>query len=152
MKPRKVDFLSRRPMRAVMLVSSAEHEYAVARKLPQDYIYEDWKFYFPAGFWESYFVNDKEYNIDGNRSLEEQKELIIQDLAKEGFKQAEAEEFINALETHEGSNMLLNFDESYRWLKRHPEFKNEAMQKLHEAEALVKKEASFESGSRSKRK
>ena len=152
MKKRKVDFLSRRPVRVIILANSSGNNRAVAGRLPEDYIFEDGKFNFPAGFWESYFVNGKEYNVDGNRSLEQQKELIIQDLAEEGFKQEEAEEFINALETQEGNRMLLNFDASYKWLKLYPEFKNEAITKLHEAEAEVKKEGERESSKRGKRR
>lgn len=152
MKARIRDFLYRQPVRVITLANSSENELVVASRLPEDYIFEDGKFYFPAGFWEGYIVNGKDYNVDGNRSLEEQRVLIIQDLAEEGFNSEEANEFIGALETQEWRKMLLSFDESYKWLKVHPEFKNTAMQKLHEAEAWVKKERESESGRRGKRK
>lgn len=152
MKQRKVDFLSRRPVQAIMLTNCSGNNRAVASRLPVDYIFENGKFNFPAGFWESYFVNGKEYNVDGNRSLEQQKELIIQDLAGEGFDSEEAKEFINALEIKEGSRKLLNYEWSMIWLELHPEFEREAIKKLKEAEAEFKKEGSFESSKRSRRK
>lgn len=38
MQERKLDFLSRRPVTATLLVSFAENEYVVAKKLPENYL------------------------------------------------------------------------------------------------------------------
>lgn len=141
MKTRKKDFLSRRPVRAEILIALDGNERSIAGKLPENYLFDNGVVQFPAGFWESYFVNGKEYNVDGDRTLEEQRELIIQDLAQEGFNKEEAKEFINAIETEEKSLLRLDFTNSNRWLHYHPEFEHEAMKKLKEAAVEVKKES-----------
>lgn len=116
----------------------------IARRLPAEHIYDNGLYRFPAGVWESYFVNGKEYNYDGDRSLEEQKRLIAQDLALEGFQPEEIEEYISLIETKEGLPMVMNFEASLQWLKRHPEFKEQAMQILNEAKNKIASERESE--------
>lgn len=136
-----LDVLRRSQVQALTVLTHIPpwEEDMVARKLPEPYLFDGGHFRFPAGLWESYIVNGKEYNVDGNRTLEEQKELIIHDLLQEGFTQEEASEFIDTIEVKESGDMRLSFDASYKWLKQHPEFEREAMKKLKEAE--VKKES-----------
>jgi len=142
MTQRKLDFLSRRPVQAMMLVSIDVNEPLVANRLPEGYLLDNGKFRFPAGYWESYFVNGKEYNVDGNRTLDEQRDLIAKDLLEEGFSKEEVEEFIAGIETREGRPMLLTPEASDKWLKYHPEFETVALRLLGE----IKKEIQSETG------
>ncbi len=123
----------------------------IGERLPKEYLYENGLYRFPAGVWESYFVNGKEYNYDGGRSLEEQKTLIAQDLAHEGFEAQEIEEYIGIMEVKEGSSMMLGFDESLQWLKRHPEFREQALKVLNEAKSEIASERQSQMGRRSRR-
>ena len=81
-----MDFLSRRPVRATMMIAIDKDERGVAERLPEFFLLANGVYRFSAGVWESYFVNGKEYNVDGNRSLAEQRQLILQDLSAEGFE------------------------------------------------------------------
>jgi hypothetical protein len=102
------------------------------------------KFRFPAGYWESYFVNGKEYNTEGNRTIEEQQELIAKDLADEGFTQEEINEFMAEIETKEGRPMLLTPEASNKWLKYHPELETEVLRLLGEIKNKIKSETRTE--------
>ncbi len=144
MKKIKRDFLLREPikvLRVLVHIPSWEAS-SIARKLPDNYLLtSSGHFYFPAGVRESYVINGKEYNFDGKNTLEEQKNLIMQDLEKAGFNQEESKDFIDTIEVDEREERRLSFDESGRWLKLHPEFENEAMKKLKEMELEIKKES-----------
>lgn len=102
------------------------------------------KFRFPAGYWESYFVNGKEYNAEGNRTPDDQRELITKDLTEEGFSQEEAEEFTAEIETKEGRPMLLTSEASNKWLRYHPEFETEALRLLGEIKKGIQSETTRE--------
>lgn len=128
MKKNKLDFLSRRPVRAIIIISLDTHEYSVARRLPDGYTFDNGAFQFPAGYWESYTVAGRDYNVEGNLTLEEQQSKIIKDLMEEGFTQEEAREFIFQIDTREGRPMYLTPEASNRWLRYHPEFETEALQ------------------------
>jgi hypothetical protein len=129
-KERKLDFLSRRPVRAMIIIQTDKNDQKIAGRLPSEYLLENGLFRFPAGYWESYFVNGREYNVEGNRSLKEQQELITKDLSEEGFTKEEIEEFILEIETREGRPMLLTLETSNKWLRYHPEFEKEALRLL----------------------
>jgi hypothetical protein len=152
MTERKLDFLSRRQVRATMLISIDANEPLVAGHLPEDYLLDNGVFRFPAGYWESYFVNGKEYNAEGNRSLEEQKELIAKDLTEEGFTNAEIKEFITEIETREGRPMVLTPEASNKWLSYHPEFEKEALRLLGEIKNEIQSETKSEFGRQMKKK
>ncbi len=77
-------------------------------------------------------MNGKEYNTEGNRTLDEQRELIAKDLSEENFSTKEVEEYIAEIETREGRPMLLTPEASNNWLKYHPEFETEALRLLGE--------------------
>lgn len=140
MKERSLDFFSRRAVRATILVSIDADERLVSSRLPEGYLLDNGTFRFPAGYWESYFVNGKEYNVEGDRTSEEQRERIAKDLSEEGFGQEEIREFIEEIETREDRPMLLSLDASNKWLGYHPEFEREALRLLRE----IKNEASKE--------
>mgnify|MGYP001564907501 CR=1 FL=1 len=123
-----------------MLISTDTNEQLIAGRLPDGYLLENGIFRFPAGYWESYFVNGKEYNVEGNRSLEEQKELIGKDLLQEGFTKEDTEEFIAKIETKEGRPMLLTLETSNTWLRYHPEFEQEALHLIEEIQSEVRAE------------
>lgn len=131
-KERKLDFLSRRAVRAMIIIQTDEDDRKIASRLPSEYLFENGLFRFPAGYWESYFVNGKEYNVEGNRTLKEQQNLIAKDLSEEGFAKEEIEEFISGIETHEERPMLLTPETSNKWLRYHPEFEKEALRLLGE--------------------
>ncbi len=141
-----MDFLSRRPVRAVMLLAFDVNERSAANRLSEGYVLDNGLFRFPAGYSESYFVNGKEYNAEGNRSLDEQKALIAGDMMKEGFSENEVAEFIKGIEIVEGRPMLLTADGSNRWLKYHPEFEKEALGLLGEIRKEVLNEINTEVG------
>ena len=141
-----MDFLSRRPVRAVMLLAFDVNERSAANRLSEGYVLDNGLFRFPAGYSESYFVNGKEYNAEGNRSLDEQKALIAGDMMKEGFSENEVAEFIKGIEIVEGRPMLLTADGSNRWLKYHPEFEKEALGLLGEIRKEVLNEVNTEVG------
>lgn len=141
MAEKKLDFLSRRPVQAVIMISLDTSETLAASRLPEGYFLDNGIFRFPAGYWESYFVNGKEYNADGNRTTAEQQELITKDLTEEGFGPKEIEEFIAEIETKEGLQMSLTPDASNSWLKYHPEFETEALHLLSEIKKEVQNEA-----------
>jgi len=144
MTQRKLDFLSRRVVRATMLVSIDANERQVSGHLPNEYSLDNGQFRFPAGYWESYFVNGKEYNTEGNRSLEKQKEFIAKDLTEEGFTNEEIEEFITEIETREGRIMLLTSEASNKWLRYHPELEKEALCLLGEIKNELQNETKRE--------
>ena len=146
MKKRKPDFLYRRPVRVTTLISINLSEPLVASRLPEEYLLDNGRFRFPAGYWESYFVNGKEYNVEGNRTVEEQRELIAKDLAGEDFSQDEIDEFITDIETEEGRPMLLTPEASNKWLKYHPEYEREAFQLLKEIINELRSEIKTEPG------
>jgi len=128
-----MDYLSRRHVRATILVSLFPNEKVIAAKLPNDYVLENGKLLFFAGYWETYFVDGKEYNPDGDRTVEEQRLLIRADLQQAGMTDSESDEFINGLEVVEGRPRLLTFESSNKWLKYHPGFEHEALKVLEEA-------------------
>lgn len=152
MKEQKLDFLSRRAVCATILISIDANERLVAGHLPDDYLLDNGMFRFPAGYWESYFVNGKEYNAEGDRTIEEQKELIAKDLSEEGFSKEEVEEFITEIETREGRPMLLTPDASNKWLKYHREFEQEALRLLVEIKNETQSEARTKFGREMKKK
>jgi hypothetical protein len=152
MTERKLDFLSRKQVQAIILVSIDVNERLVANRLPEEYWLDNGTFRFPAGYLASYFVNGKEYNADGNRTLEEQRELIAKDLEEEGFDREEAEEFIAKIETREGRQMLLTLEASNKWLKYHPEFEKEALRLLCEIKSELQSEKKTEFGREMKRR
>ncbi len=80
-----MDFLSRRRVLPAIVISVDANEYLIDKRLPEGYILSNGLFRFPAGYWENYFVNGKMYNPEGDRSLDEQRELIARDLSEEGF-------------------------------------------------------------------
>ncbi|KKR07438.1 MAG: hypothetical protein UT32_C0011G0006 [Parcubacteria group bacterium GW2011_GWC2_39_14] len=134
------DFLSRRPVNATIILSMNVNSFDISSKLPKGFFYDDGQFSFPAGFWESYRVNGKEYNVDGNRTVDQQKELILADLLTAGFSQNEANDFITALEVKEAQTMHLTFDASNKWLRNHLEQEESAMRILNEAKNEVQNE------------
>ena len=152
MKKRTLDFLFRRPVRVTMLVSIDANERQVSTRLPDDFLLDNGKFRFPAGFWESYFVNGKEYNTEGDRTLDEQKELIAKDLTEEGFTSEEIEEFVTEIETREGWPMLLTPESSNKWLRYHPEFEQEALRLLGEIKNEIQGETKRENRGGMKKK
>lgn len=152
MTQRKLDFLSRRPVQATIPISLDISESLVASRLPEGYLLENGIFRFPAGYWESYFVDGKEYNVEGNRTIEEQRDLIANDLAKEGFTREEIDEFIAGIETREERPMILTLEASSKWLKYHPEFEAEALSLLVEIKKEVQGETSKEIRGRMKKR
>ena len=141
---RKLDFLSRRQVHAQIFLTFDEHAQRIAQRLPEGYVYDHGLYRFPAGFLESYVVNAKEYNVDGSRSLEEQRALIAQDLEREGFSRDEIEDLIGEMEIKEGRPLMLDYTASKPWLKRHPEFRDQAMQVLVEVKKEVLSEVQSE--------
>ena len=129
------DYIKRKPIRvqSLCLPSEIENEHTIRHQLPSEYLYENGILSFPAGFLESYIIDGKDYNYDENYSLDEQKELVLKDLVKEGYKLEEAEELIDKIEIKEGNANLLNFDKSLAWLELHPKFRRDALQLLNEA-------------------
>jgi len=152
MKQRKLDFLSHRPVRATIMIATNANEYLIDKHLPEGYLLNNGVFRFPAGYWESYFVNGKEYNAEGNRSLDEQHELIVKDLTNEGFDQEEIQELMEEIETQEGRQMLLTLDASNKWLRYHPEFEKNALHLLGEVKNEVQSETKNEIRGRIKRR
>jgi len=152
MPKRKLDFLSRRSVQAIILISLDVNEPLVADRLPEGYLLDNGKFRFPAGYWESYCANGKEYNAEGNRTLDEQRELIAKDLSEEGFSTEEAEKFMVEIETREGRPMLLTPESSNKWLKYHPEFETEALCLLGEIKNELQSELKTELGRGMKKK
>jgi len=154
MTKKKLDFLWRRPVQVTILkrLPEEENEHLIAQRLADGYLYEGGVFTFPAGFHESYIINNKDYNYDGKYSLEEQKELVLRDLNQVGFEPKDAEELIEGIETNEGLTRFLSFDASREWLKLHPEFERDALQKLNEARAEVQAESHLEPGRRTRRR
>jgi len=146
MRERKLDFLFRRPVRATILVSTNSSERQIADRLPDEYLFENGQFRFPAGYWESYFVNGKEYNAEGNRSLEEQKELITKDLSADGFTSKEVDEFVAGIEIKEGRPVLLTFEASNKWLRCHPEIEKEALRFLDKIKSKIQSETEIKVG------
>lgn len=141
-----MEFVWQRPVFAIIHLTPEKNGNSIAAKLPEGYFYENGAFRFPAGVWTSYFVNGKEYNVDGSRSIEEQKELIIEDLKADGFSRDEALEFIGNIETTNTKKIILDNIGSDKWLKIHPESEIEALQKLDEARAEARKETQGEQG------
>jgi hypothetical protein len=144
------DYLSRRPVVGVLFWAMEEDERKIAERLPKEYFFDDGIFRFPAGLWESYFIDGKDYNPDGDTSLESQKESIVADLVKEGFGIDEANEFIQKIQVKEGTPMRLEYDASLRWLKHHKEFQETATKKLKEVVQELRKESGSEPGRRMK--
>ncbi|MFH0779483.1 MAG: hypothetical protein V1928_01355 [Parcubacteria group bacterium] len=142
----KLEFVWRRPVAALIHLTPEANGNSIAAKLPEGYVYENGAFRFPAGVWTSYFVNGKEYNVDGGRSIEEQKESIVEDLQADGFSREEALEFIDNIEITNTNSKRLNNAESDKWLKTHPEFEVEAIKKLDEARVEARKELQKETG------
>lgn len=136
--------LLRSPVRAISIVAIDIQEKAIANKLPEDYTLAGGVLRFPAGYWETYFVDGKEYNYDGTRSLEEQKKLIAKDLLEEGFDEKDIDHFIDQIPVKEGYPMLLEMEASLRWLRQHPEYEQKAFDALSEARRAVKGELGSE--------
>lgn len=152
MKERKLDFLSRRAVRVTMLITLDVNERTVDGRLPDGYSLDDGIFRFPAGYWESYFVNGKEYNIDGDRTREKQEELITKDLTEKGFSKKEIDEYIAEIGTEEGESMSLASDASNKWLQFHPEFRQEALRLIGEIKKEIQSEVKTELGRNIKRR
>ncbi|MFH1142613.1 MAG: hypothetical protein ABIH67_00240 [Candidatus Uhrbacteria bacterium] len=146
MKKHNPDYLSRRPVYAIILASIDANEHLVSKQMPEGYWFSNGTFRFPAGVWESYFINGKEYNAEGNRTLEEQKELMAIDLAEEEFNQEEVAEFIAEIEVREGQRKLLTPEASNKWLKHHPEFERDALRLLDRIKNEVQSEMTREPG------
>ncbi|MFA5069983.1 MAG: hypothetical protein WC528_01765 [Patescibacteria group bacterium] len=150
MPEKERDFLVRKPIRVSIIMNVDVSDWALKDKLPEGYICGGGVFSFPAGYRESYIVNGKEYNCEGNLSLEEQRADITHDLTEGGFSLQEAEEYMVNLKTVEWSVSYLNYDASQKWLELHPEFEDEAMKILKEAINELKAEGN-EQGRRVRR-
>jgi len=102
---------------------------------------------------ESYRINNKDYNFNGDRSLEEQKKLIETDLIAEGFAVDEIQEFLRDIEI-ETSEMPICFslDASRKWLREHPKYEQEALRMLDKIKKELNSESSGEIRSQIKKK
>lgn len=144
---KELDYLYRRPITVSIILSPSEvgdYEYAVSKRLPENYTLEGGRFSFPAGNWDSYIIQGKEYNMDGNLSLEEQRELIKKDFAVNGFSEQEASDFISQLKTKESVGSRLNWDASRKWLEHNSEFQHEALRILSKTRSEVETEVKSE--------
>ncbi len=144
MKQRKLDFLSRRPVRATIIISVGANKCLIEKHLPENYLLDNGVFRFPAGHWENYFVDGKMYNAEGNHSLEEQKKLISKDLIEKGFTNKEIEKIIQKIEIEEGCPMLLTPEASNKWLRYHPKFEKEAIHILGKIKNEIQNETKTE--------
>lgn len=147
MKQQKKDFLSRRPVIAQIIVSGEDDhldEY-INERLPEGFIQSGRTFQFPAGYQESYLINGKDYNFQGDRSLGEQRVMVESDLAKEGFTRDEIQAFLQEIEI-KTSKMptYLSLESSKQWLQDHPEFKQEALRLLGEIKNEIRNDATRE--------
>jgi len=147
MKQQKKDILARRPVIAQIIVSGTDDhlDAYINKHLPEGFIRSGRVFQFPASYQESYSINGKDYNFQGNRSLEEQRTMIESDLAEEGFIRDEIQEFLQEIEI-ETSKMptYLSLESSKQWLQDHPEFKQEALRLLGEIKNEIRNEATKE--------
>jgi hypothetical protein len=137
-------YLLRRPVRALIVVSTDAQENVLAAHLPEGYLLAGGLFRFPAGYWESYFVDGKEYNYDGTRPLDEQRLLIARDLSEEGFEEKDITYFIDNIPVREGNLMLLEVEASSKWLRLHPDYKLAAEDVLSEVRKSVRTEPARE--------
>jgi len=97
-------------------------------------------------------VEGKDYNPTGGRSLAEQRELIVTDLAKKGYQPEEVQELINGMEIKEDEPMRLPDEFSQMWLRHHPEFESEALKKIADIEREIKSERQSEPGGQFKKR
>lgn len=147
MKHKKRDFLSRRPIFAQILVSDRDDHLngVINERLPEGYIRSGRTFQFPAGYQESYLINGKDYNFQGDRSVEEQRALIETDLLTEGFSKAETDEFLQEIETEISTvPTYLSLDTSRKWLQANPHFAQDALQLLGEIKNEIQHESRSE--------
>ena len=134
------DYLSRALVSVTTLDGGDANEYAIQQRLPKGYILEGRLFVFPAGYWESYRINGKDYNGCGDRPLAEQRELAVKDLEQAGFSTQEANEYITGLVIKEGVPHHLSYEASIKWLQAHPEAETEARRVLNEAKNQLQTE------------
>ena len=155
LKQQKKDYLHRQPVLAQVVMSSNEEHLddLINERLPEHHIRSGKIFQFPAGYLKSYRINNKDYNFRGDRSLEEQKELIETDLMAESFTEDEIQEFLQEIEI-ETSEMpaYLSLDDSRKWLKEHPKYEQEALRLLDEVKRGLHNERSGEIRSQIKKK
>jgi hypothetical protein len=128
----------------LIVVSTDAQENVLAAHLPEGYLLAGGLFRFPAGYWESYFVDGKEYNYDGTRPLDEQRLLIARDLSEEGFEEKDITYFIDNIPVREGNLMLLEVEASSKWLRLHPDYKLAAEDVLSEVRKSVRTEPARE--------
>ena len=94
------------------------------RELPEGWEIGDKILYIPIGIHESYFVNGKEYNAFHDKDINEQQKFIREDLKKEGFSDTEIDEFIKSIAINNWRPLTLDFDESYKQIRKNPEIEN----------------------------
>lgn len=136
---KELDFLRRRPVQAMLNVGSMPGEQRISGLLPRNWYLENGFLRFPAGYEESYFVNGVEYNVDGSRNTDEQRESIRETLIREGFEPEEADDFIAKIPERESPKKILSLDESYRWLEQHPECEQSAREAVSRTRAELER-------------
>ena len=107
------------------------NEGIVNSRLPDGFRYEDGMLYFPAGEITSYLVNYRDYNFNFDFKSEDPRNQVVSDLVSDGFTPSEAEQYVDLLKEIDEETKFLEWEQSQKWLRLHPEYLDKAKQILN---------------------
>jgi hypothetical protein len=106
------------------------HEHLIHNFLPVDYSFKDGNFTFPVETQETYIVNGKNYNPDGHKTPEKQREELVKDLEDACFETNDIFEIIDGIKRVEREEIYLDRKASKEWIDAHPLLVVEALNEL----------------------
>lgn len=134
------DYILREPIRATIAHSiDPQYQNEIHFYLSRDYSVQNGLFTFPAGACLSYIVDEKNYNPDRSLPLSAQKEQVANYLSGEGYDEDDIRRFLSTTEYQDGREISLSPAESEKWFELHPEYKEDALRILNEAQRELEK-------------
>lgn len=131
--------------------SSDISDFALQQKLPEGWYIDNGILYFLAETVESCVVNGKDYNVEGLISREKQFEQIRKDLYADGFTDSEIDGFLAGLPVQEWSEKRLSFEDSWQYLRQHPEYRQAALERIAVITEEIKNELRLRESGRRRR-